>query len=461
MPTGSGKTFTFSDISKSVVEKGGDALILTDRIELLTQAGGALSRIGLEFGEIKSGGKLDLTYKCHVGMVETFSRRARKYPELLEKYKLVIIDECHKGNFRKVIKSFPDTTYIIGATATPLSTSKADPLKNYFNDIVCPVDIPDLIKDGYLVPARTFSAEFDKSNLVKIGGEYSEESQMQMFDKRERYSGVIEKWREFADGRRTMCFCVNVDHSKKTASAFRQAGIPAEHVDGTTSAQEREHIFNRHKAGEFLVLCNVGITTAGYDDPVVSCIIFDRVTTSLPLWLQCCGRGSRPSEGKSDFIVLDMGENHTALGLWQEQRDWKDIFHNPKKKGEGIAPTKACPKCDSIIRASAKVCEYCLYEFPPPERNEEDLNVAFQEIIPAETILAKPSRSLWPYLSLDDLALYVKRKIYHNGWAARVLFQRENPEALMYEFAQIMEYSPKWVDYQMNKLTEERLRDSA
>ena len=47
-PTGSGKTVIFSDIAKKVSLKNNKVLILTNRTELLTQAGGSINRIGIK-----------------------------------------------------------------------------------------------------------------------------------------------------------------------------------------------------------------------------------------------------------------------------------------------------------------------------------------------------------------------------------------------------------------------------
>lgn len=448
-PTGSGKTATFSSIAAASYNNGRRVLILTDRRELRKQSGGTLGRFGISPGIIEPGCQQDWRIPVQVGMVKTFLNRAKKSPILWDWPELVIVDECHRGEFKKVLKGFSESTYIIGATATPVSTTKSDPLHNYFDDIVSTVGIPELIQQGSLVPAITYSVEIDKSSLKKQGGEYTEESQMSMFDKRERYSGVVEKWQQFAHGRRTMCFCVNIEHSKKTAAAFQSAGVPAMHIDGTTPESERESVLARHQSGEFPILCNVGITTAGYDDPEISCIIFDRVTTSLALWLQCCGRGSRPFPGKENFIILDMGANYDALGLWEEDRDWLHVFRNPGRANEGIAPTKLCPQCQAIIRASAKNCEYCFYEIPAKERDEEELNVKFGQVTKKKKKekpipLPKPPRALWPGLSIPEIAQYIKTGTYKLGWATRLLMERSQPEKALTEFAEYMGYKETW-----------------
>ena len=115
LPTGAGKTVIFSDIAAKAASKGKRVAILTHRRELLSQAGRLNS--------------------CSVLMVETLNNRIKKGLDL-NAYDLLVIDEAHIGNFRKVLEGFEG--FVIGATATPLSNP---PLKDQYNAIVCPVGI--------------------------------------------------------------------------------------------------------------------------------------------------------------------------------------------------------------------------------------------------------------------------------------------------------------------------------
>lgn len=460
MPTGSGKTVVFTTLAKKTIEKDlfSRCLILTDRIELLSQAGGALASSGVLWSPIKAGAEPDLTHRVHVGMIETVCRRIERYVSMIESYDLIIIDECHRGNFFKIFKHISDRTYVIGATATPLAASKKDPLKNYYGGIVCPVQIHDLIEDGFLVPAITYSAKIDRSALRTKMGEYTDESLMDTFDKREVYDGVIDKYRKFAGGRKAICFNVNVAHSLRMRDEFLSAGINCEHVDGTTPPDERTAILARFKAGLTQVLCNVGIVTTGYDEPSVSCIIVNRATKSLPLFLQMAGRGSRlhlPS-GKENFILLDMGENYKELGMWEQDRDWIRLFNNPKKPGEGVAPVKSCPECEAIIPASAPACPYCGYEIPKKkDEKKAPKEIEFERIfgVPRSTV-AKPHPSTWRRMTVTQMAMTVRAGVYKPGWAIRQIKERcESESQLRSElasFGQFMGYKSGWLSYQMN-----------
>lgn len=458
LPTGAGKTVVFSTIVK--MAQGKRVLILTDRIELLTQAGGTLSKMGIEWQPIASGKKIDFSAGCHVAMVETFARRLTKYPQLLE-YDLVIIDEAHRGNFKKVLELIPSNVHVIGATATPVASQKKNPLLKQWQDIVCPVQIPDLVDMGFLVDCITYSAaRIDKTVLKKKLGEYTDQSLMDAFDRREVYAGVIEKYRLYAAGRKAICFNVNIAHSKTMCAEFNSAGIDCEHVDGTTPEAERLAILTRFKKGVTQVLCNVGIVTTGYDEPSVSCIIVNRATTSVPLWLQMCGRGSRihPESGKRNFVILDMGENYRDLGLWNANRDWIKGFWNPKKEGgTGVAPVRSCPGCEAILAASVRECPYCghVHEAKHKEVKHVDfvrVDGKGKPILPEDAPLPKPPQKDWPNMEVPEMVLYVKTKTYKAGWAIRVIKNRNTArEKALQElstFARLMGYSPGWVKHQ-------------
>ena len=82
------------------------------------------------------------------------------------------------------------------------------------------------------------------------------------------------------------------------------------------------------------ILCNVGVLTTGFDEPSIETIILNRATKSLSLYLQMVGRGSRLSENKEKFLVLDLGKNTTRHGAYTDYFDWQAYFqHGAKLNG--------------------------------------------------------------------------------------------------------------------------------
>ena len=448
LPTGGGKTVVFSYLVWATLQKNPKArvLILTDREELLKQSGGTLSKFGLTWFPISAKEKLNPFANVYVGMVETFYNRAKKYHHLLD-MDLVIIDEAHRGNFKKLFPLFKERTYVIGPTATPISANQKDPLNKYYQSIVCTVTTQQLIDRCALVPAVTISAKIDTSGLKEERGEYTDESQIQVLGKREVYDGVVSKYKQYGDGKKAIIYNINVEHSLEVTSRFLEEGIEAEHVDGETPDDVRIAIFARYKSGQTKVLCNVGVATTGFDDPSTEVIIINRATTSLTLWLQMCGRGGRlcPEIGKTHFTLIDMANNWKYLGLWADDRDWEAIFYEAsakkKKAKKGVAPVKSCPSCDAIIGISASTCEYCGHEFEKPKPNiVEEVEFGIVDVTPKD----------WVNLTVEQLVRVQALKKYKLGWILHQLRDRSKMTERRKEIEPLKEKDLKQYESQLS-----------
>ena len=350
LPTGAGKTVIFSDIAAKAAAKGKRVAILTHRRELLSQAG-----------------KLN---SCDILMVETLNNQIKRGLDLSQ-YDLLVIDEAHIGNFRKVLQGFDG--FVIGATATPISNP---PLKDSYNDIVCPVGIESLIGQGWLATPHTYAMHpVDTSKLATARGEYTEQSLDDAFNRPKVYEGVVHEFCQKWSDKKAIVFCVNISATINTAEAFaKELGAARVYaVHSKQSPQERTALIDQFTASKDGILVNCGIATTGFDCPDIEVVVVNRATKSVALWLQMVGRASRTAPNKCAFTILDFGENVTRLGFWQEPRDWANLFEHPKKKGEGVAPVKDCPACGFVAYASARICANCGAEFAPNPKTEAEV----------------------------------------------------------------------------------------
>lgn len=481
-PTGAGKTVMFSSMAQQTLSKSLErrVLILTDRKELLSQAGGTLGTFGIHSESIKAGSKVNHRARCFVGMVETYYNRLKKLHDesllnpsvlassYLNSFDLVIMDEAHKGTFFKVFDLWKLMNYhpfTIGATATPKSARKSDPLSNYFDALVNEVQIPELVDAGFLSPCITYAPKMDRSKLKKDGKDYSEQSQFDAMATRVVYEDLLKRYGEICERynaghpMQTVCFNINVRHSKETTRLFNDAGIPAIHIDGTTPDEIRDQAIKDYKAGLYKVICNVGILNAGFDDPFTRCVIFNRATSSVQLWLQSCGRGSRIAKGKENFIILDMGSNWKELQLWDSDRDWNSIWKGQKpNEGTGVAPMKECSECDGLVRISLMVCPHCGNPFPvkaKPKPKETEFAAITAADLPTELTAAQKAtlklatKSNLPKLPVDMLVEIQDLKKYKAGWLLYVINDRaESEEQFMDELKQVAtlrNYRPGWI----------------
>jgi superfamily II DNA or RNA helicase len=370
LATGGGKTVCFSAIcDRFTARNTSDILILVHREELLAQATKAI-RIPTQ--SVTAGMKSIPHARVYVAMVETAYKRLDKFTNI----GLVIVDEVHIGNFTKVIEHFT-SQYIIGFTATPLAARKTNPLRNYFDDIVCGIDIPDLIEQGYLCPELTYSAAqiVDRAKLKMKAGEFDAAQMAAAFKAPKYIETTVNAYKAHSLGRKTIIFNCNVEHSMAVNAAFQAAGFNSRHLDA--DSPNRSEVLQWFANTPDAILNNIGIATTGFDQPDIETVIVNKATASMPLWLQMCGRGARPHNVKLAFTIIDLGGNCITHGLWSSPRNWSNIFHNPKKPGEGVAPVKECPDCGALMHTAVRLCD-CGHVFPVIKPKDEAIEKFIQ-----------------------------------------------------------------------------------
>jgi len=408
LATGGGKTVCFSAICDRFCAKSTqDILILVHREELLAQATKAIKQ---PTQQVVAGMRTIPPARVYVAMVESAYKRLHQFTNI----GMVIVDECHIGNFTKVIDHFKEQ-YIIGFTATPLAAKKTNPLRNYFSDIVCGIDIPELIESGFLCPEQTYSAAkiVERAKLKMTAGDFDQAQMGAMFKEPKYIDSTINAYKQHSLGRKTIIFNCNVEHSQAVNLAFQAQGFNSRHLDATSA--DREEILQWFANTPDAILNNIGIATTGFDQPDIETVIVNKATASMPLWLQMCGRGARPHPVKLTFTIIDLGGNCLTHGSWASPRNWESIFHNPKKPGNGVAPVKECPQCQALLHTSKMLCS-CGYEFPKKivlDAGIEDF-ILMTESVDIKKLIAmnsnhKEYRSL--FLSVEHVAFMAKKNI--------------------------------------------------
>lgn len=392
LPTGGGKTITACSLINRFASAMPSKKIIfaVHRDELLKQFRRSyFEQFDVAPQPIIAGNAYrDPNTQIYVTMVETANNRLKKSTKWFGDVGLVVIDEAHIGNFKKLFPHFEDTDpLIIGLTATPISSSKKHPLKELYQDIITSIDIPDLISQGALVPNKTYhiKGQVSAADLKIKAGEFDSFQMSNEFSKNKHIQNCVKGYEDHALGKKTIIFNCSVEHSLLVTDAFTHAGYNGRHLDGEMPAAERESILKWFKETPDAILCNIGILTAGFDEPSIEAVIMNRATLSLPLWLQCTGRGSRPftfPDGriKDHFVIIDLGGNAVRHGDWSRERDWADIFHNPPQpgKGDGAAPVKICESCGYMAYASARKCPECGELFPFEETQYDRGSVEFE-----------------------------------------------------------------------------------
>ena len=139
LPTGGGKTVIFSEIVRRYIAKTKKkVVVLTHRIELSQQTSKMLTTFNVPNMVISSAVKsLEGAehYMCYVAMVETLTNRLQEEQISFPDVGLVIIDEAHYNSFRKLFSYF-HKSFILGVTATPLSSNVKLPMKDNYAELI-------------------------------------------------------------------------------------------------------------------------------------------------------------------------------------------------------------------------------------------------------------------------------------------------------------------------------------
>ena len=471
VPTGGGKTVQFTDLLTQYNRKGIPVLVLCNRIELIDQAHAKLKINGLRPTLVVPGYR-DTVSMLYLGSVDTI--RNYKLPDI----GLLIIDECHLRDFDEIVLEckLRGNVKIVGFTATPVRNGKrlldsesflglhyksyTGQMGDVYDALVAPVSITELLQgceEGYtyLVPEITFSAVVDVSNF-KVentidGQDYSKSDQLKYFGTPQMHAGVIDKYIKHGNNKQSICYCINVKESIALCAEFNEKGISAVHVDG--KSKDRKQIFKDFQAGVYKILCNVAVATTGNDMPIVECIIVNKITMSLALWLQMCGRGGRlcPEIGKTHFTIIDMGGNVYRHGFWSQEREWSldvEFMSNAK----GVASVRECEECEALIFVAANTCPYC--GIIQQKKKEEAEKRAAKELAEADFGVVQlghiPEVLKIPYheMSIEQLEEYRELKGYTVAWIVRQLSMPERGLHALNSYAAIKNYSGAWVHKQ-------------
>lgn len=449
-PTGSGKTKMFIEIARRSIANGRTVVIISETAKIFDQiteeAGGIEIAKGRKHVHIKNG-------ELYIAMAQTLSRRPLILEQLarLQFPPLLIVDEAHIGTpsnlLRKLISE--SNPYLIGFTATP-DARVAKHLPELYNNCVIACQVDELIQQGFLCSYRHLARTNADTDILEMrNGEYTESSQTAAFSTAAVYDGIFDDLRT-VPFKKAMIFVSSIEHCENMTARLIEEGFSVTQYHSKLENPSYE-LAKFTELGVANVCVSVAALTKGFDCPEVDLVILNRATTSLPLYLQMVGRGSRPvwENGlakKTHFTTLDYGGNWERHGLYFEDRDWGKMWctvRRSKKEGDGIAPVTMCQECESIISASQRICPYCGHEKPLEEKEPEKGELV--EVTKHYTnLIGRNISTLTPM----ELAIYAKMK-KKQVFAARVAKAKEQEKAgFLPAFGAAMGYKPGWAEHQ-------------
>ncbi|HEX5052524.1 MAG TPA: DEAD/DEAH box helicase [Planctomycetota bacterium] len=396
MPTGTGKTVLFAEISRLAK---GPVLVLAHRQELVEQARAKISAWCNDVVAVEMAGRRDFTRpdgsrpRIAVASIQTMRQRLRHVPR--DAFRIVVVDEAHHAtadSYRAVLDHFD--AHLLGVTATPDRSDRV-PLGEMFSSVAFEYDMRTAIKDGWLCPIRSFlvQTQADFSGVRKVAGELATRDVEGILTQQLHLAEIAAPILRERGSRPAIVFAASVLHAHALARVMNElAGDPefAAAVDGSTSFELRAPVLDRFRRGLVKVLVNCALFTEGFDVPEIALVAIARPVLSRSFYAQMVGRGTRIAPGKADLLVLDFVPSNCRHSLAQAV----DIFAAADPEVQQRARRIAA-------EASAEGGAIAL---------ERALELAWQEQEAQQASVAYQLKKRDPFAAVGiDLAVYARR----------------------------------------------------
>lgn len=387
MATGTGKTYTTFQIIWRLwkARKVKRILFLADRNILVDQTSvNDFKPFGAVMTKIKNR-KIDPSYEIYLGLYQAitgpdeedkiFKNVSRDF------FDMVVIDECHRGSaaddsaWREILEYFTDAIQI-GLTATPKETRYVSS-STYFGEPVYTYSLKQGIEDGFLAPYKVVRIDIDKDvlgwtpppGMVDDLGqeieqrEYNQKDMDRILILNQRTKLVARRVMQYLNATdpyaKTIIFCEDIDHAERMRTAIVNAAgqiaidnpkyvmrITGDSVEGKA---ELDNFIDPES--RFPVIATTSeLLTTGVDSRTCKLIVLDKTITSMTIFKQIIGRGTRIDEenNKWFFTIMDF-------------KKATQLFRDPDFDGEAVVIYEPGDDDDPVPP-----------DPPPDEGNDED-----------------------------------------------------------------------------------------
>lgn len=248
-----------------------------------------------------------------------------------EYFDYIVVDETHHvaaPSYAKIFEYFKPKKFFLGLTATPERMDKKEIMSFFDNNLVYEIDQKTAIDKALLVPYKYFGFKdnVDYTDIRWSGFKYNVQdlNKALMIERRDR--AILEKFNEYSKERKTIGFCVSIEHAEYMAKLFNENGFKSIAIHSKVNSDENAVDFSKDvtdrmdafKRGDYQVAFVVDMFNEGIDVKDVDSLLFLRPTESKTIFIQQMGRGLRlsPETKKGDVIILDfIGNYKTALRI--------------------------------------------------------------------------------------------------------------------------------------------------
>lgn len=392
-PTGSGKTFIFTNILRDHV---GASCAIAHRQELVSQISLGLGQLGVPHRlvaprkiikwiiqyQMEELGRSFYDPNAPVGVagVDTLIRRGDDLRPWLEQVGLWTLDEGHHGQknnkWGKATMLMPNAKGL-GVTATACRADGRGLGRDndgLFDTLIEGPQMRPLINAGYLSDYRIFAPgsdiDFSTVSISKQTGDLNQ-NQLIAASHRSHITGdVVEQYLRFAPGKLGLTFVTDVATATKTAENYNAAGVPAAAVCAKTPDHIRTELIRRLRRRELLQLVNVDLFGEGFDLPAVEVVSMARKTASYAVYAQQFGRALRILAGKIDACIIDHVGNVEYHRLPDGNRHYTlERTKCIKDPDSDLVPLTTCGECARSYERCYRACPYCREVQEPAERS--------------------------------------------------------------------------------------------
>jgi type I restriction enzyme, R subunit len=344
MATGTGKTYTTFQViwrlwKAKVVKR---VLFLVDRNILADQTlVNDFKPFGSVMAKVKNR-KIDPAYEIHLALYQAITGPDEEdkifksvSPDFFD---LIVIDECHRGSaaddaaWKEILNYFSNAIQI-GMTATPKETKYVSNI-TYFGDPVYTYSLKQGIADGFLAPYKVVRIDIDKDiqgwtpppgmkddlGQEIEGRTYNQKDMDRILVLNQRTKLVAKRVMKLLNATdpfaKTIIFCEDIDHAERMRSAIVNAAgqiaienpkyvmrITGDSVEGKAELDN----FIDPESKYPVIATTSDLLTTGVDAKTCKLIVLDKTITSMTVFKQIIGRGTRIDEdyNKYFFTIMD------------------------------------------------------------------------------------------------------------------------------------------------------------
>ena len=304
--------------------------------------------------------KIDPAYEIYLGLYQAITGpdEADKIFKNVSRgfFDMVVIDECHRGSaaadsaWRDILDYFSGAVQI-GMTATPKETRYVSSI-TYFGEPAYTYSLKRGIEDGFLAPYKVVRIDIDKDvqgwtpppDMKDDLGQQIEQREYNQADMdrilvlNQRTQLVADRVMQYLRATnpfdKTIIFCEDIDHAERMRAAIVNAArqlaldnpkyvmrITGDSVEGKA---ELDNFIDPES--KFPVIATTSeLLTTGVDAKTCKLIVLDKTITSMTVFKQIIGRGTRIDEenDKWFFTIMDF-------------KKATELFRDPDFDGEPV-----------------------------------------------------------------------------------------------------------------------------